>query len=195
MRAKLRRALAALLLSLYVALAGATTHVNDGGTWRELQGVYVNDAGAWRTIQEIYVNDGGTWRSVFVNAVVTVSGETIQNLNNEFSAAASVIFKSTGIVQKVDFGGTAQIDASTDWIIPNGAASSAYEIRATLTSGSAPNNTGTLNTWQDLGTDRSWSNICIGDVIASSTLLIEIRRGGVTLGSGSYVIVCDGIPL
>lgn len=40
-------------------------HLNDAGTWRQIQNVYVNDAGTWRTIQKIFVNDIGTWRQVY----------------------------------------------------------------------------------------------------------------------------------
>jgi hypothetical protein len=47
-----------------------TTHVNDGGVWRQLANIYVNDGGVWRTIQQVYVNDGGVWRTVYTNVVV-----------------------------------------------------------------------------------------------------------------------------
>lgn len=46
-----------------------TTHVNDSGTWRTLQGVQVNDASVWRTLKSIEVNDSGTWRTVYISAV------------------------------------------------------------------------------------------------------------------------------
>ena len=41
-------------------------HLNDAGTWRQIQNVYVNDAGTWRTIQKVWVNDAGTWREVYI---------------------------------------------------------------------------------------------------------------------------------
>jgi hypothetical protein len=44
----------------------AALHINDAGTWRQIQSVYVNDAGTWRTIQKVWVNDTGTWRQVYV---------------------------------------------------------------------------------------------------------------------------------
>lgn len=43
----------------------AALHLNDAGTWRQVQNVYVNDAGTWRQIRVIYVNDAGTWRQVY----------------------------------------------------------------------------------------------------------------------------------
>jgi hypothetical protein len=46
-----------------------TTHVNDGGTWRQLVSLGVNDSGTWRDLQEVYVNDSGTWRLVFSRTV------------------------------------------------------------------------------------------------------------------------------
>lgn len=68
MRSLLSKITLALLLAAYCCVAGSTTHINDAGTWRQLQGVQVNDAGTWRTIREIYVNDSGTWRLVYASA-------------------------------------------------------------------------------------------------------------------------------
>jgi hypothetical protein len=51
-----------------------------------------------------------------------------------------------------------------------------YEARATLTAGTNPT-TGTMDTWQDLGTTRAWENLDAtnGDSTTTSTILIEIR--------------------
>ena len=86
----LRRALLALAATLYVLCAGATTHVNDGGTWRQLTEVHVNDAGTWRTIQEVYVNDAGTWRSVFVFFSAD-AGADINTTSNPVGRTCSVV--------------------------------------------------------------------------------------------------------
>ena len=71
----MRRAFLSLLLSLHVLCVGATTHVNDSGTWRQLNSIYVNDSGTWRQIQQAYINDSGTWRLVYSAFSVTKSGD------------------------------------------------------------------------------------------------------------------------
>jgi hypothetical protein len=84
-----------------------------------------------------------------------------------------------------------QINPLTDWIIPNFAADSLYEVRVTnvvwLVGGADPdwlNSPGADGTWFDLSADRTWS-------VRNKTVRfdIEIRyNGGATLASGTYVL-------
>ncbi|NIN97027.1 MAG: hypothetical protein GTN93_18175, partial [Anaerolineae bacterium] len=65
-------------------------------------------------------------------AVITVSGETI-NQPNQTNPKVSVRFNTDGTIDK-GIGTTVsltytQIDAATDWIIPNAAASGFYEVK------------------------------------------------------------------
>jgi hypothetical protein len=164
-----------------------TTHINDGGTWRQLLNVYVNDSGTWREIQEIYVNDGGTWRSVFVNAVITVSGESVFTGVHVApdTGTAFIRFNTNGTVDSIIDGVTTQVDASTDWIIPNGAASGSYEISCHQNSGDAVTGSAALDTWLALSSARQWG-FSPTAVNVTANLTISIRKDGVTLDSGTF---------
>jgi hypothetical protein len=165
-----------------------TTHVNDSGTWRELTNVYINVSGVWTEIQEVYVNDAGTWRSVFVKAVVTVSGESVftdVHVSPD-PGTAFVRFNTNGTVDSLVDGVTTQIDASTDWIIPNSAASGLYEIMAHQNSGDAVTPSAALDTWLALSSSRQWgfSSTALN---VTANLTISIRfNGGATLSSNTY---------
>lgn len=56
-----------------------------------------------------------------------------------------------------------------------GGAVADYEVRATLSSGTAPS--GTLGSWMNCATDRSWSvtNAAADDTTITSVILVEIR--------------------
>ena len=46
---------------VYEKLAGAVTHINVGGTWKESV-PYVNVGGTWKEVVGVYVNVNGTWK-------------------------------------------------------------------------------------------------------------------------------------
>lgn len=166
----------------------AALHLNDAGTWRQIQNVYVNDAGTWRQIQNIYVNDAGTWRLVYQAALIfltaTSVGHTASSPANAFCAFE---LQSDGDIQR--YFGASNGDVG-DWITPISAAGggAAYECRATLLSGTSPS--GTLNTWLSLTSDRSWSLSRSTIGTTTCTLTIEIRRAsdGTVLTSQSVTI-------
>lgn len=179
----MRRLVISLLLSLYLLTAGATTHVNDSGTWRQLTGVYVNDSGTWREIQQVYVNDGGTWRTVFLNAVVALADQSATN--SQFNADVTATFT-------IGSNGMTTSDSSQQWITPTSAAGN-YEIRCTVASGAlASGDTCDGSTWLALSSNRSWSTYApyIGvDNTVSATLTLEIRlASGATVDSATITI-------
>ena len=96
-----------------------------------------------------------------LNAVVTVSGQTVIEVGSEPSAG--VRFNTDGTVDSyTNENGSSptysQIDASTDWIVPNSAASDkTYHVRATLNSESGGGTkTGPLGVWLELNTNLLW---------------------------------------
>lgn len=147
-------------------------HINDAGTWRQIQKVWVNDAGTWRQIQNIYVNDAGTWRLVYQAAVVfltaTIAGGTSFSPTN---ASVTYSLNSNGTISRVFNGNIFSIG---QWIDPISAASEGYECRATLLSGTTP--TGSLGTWLALTSDQAWflSRTTVGTTTCQLT--VEIRR-------------------
>ena len=46
---------------------------NDGGTWRQADGLWYNDGGTWLRIKQLWYNDGGTWRRTFITASCTIT--------------------------------------------------------------------------------------------------------------------------
>ena len=94
--------------------------------------------------------------------VVTLSGETITGTDNgggpTWSASAALIVRADGTIDKVETGvGTTQIDSATDWIIPNGEASSDYEVMIHEDSGTLNRSfQDAIDTWLSLGGDRDW---------------------------------------
>lgn len=83
-------------------------------------------------------------------------------------------------------------DLGSDWIIPKVGMSS-YEVRMTPTSGTLT--TGTINTFQDLGTSRSYTVTATS--VSSKTFVgtLEIRAIGtaVILASCPVTLVADAI--
>ena len=37
-------------------------HVNDGGTWKEVQNLSVHDGGSWKDVAQAWIKDGGEWK-------------------------------------------------------------------------------------------------------------------------------------
>lgn len=97
---------------------------------------------------------------------------------------AGFIFNSDGTVDIVEEGSATQHQSATDWIIPNSAASSLYEIRATLDSGNTPD-VGTIGSWEALSTNREWSFTDTSNKTCSLTIEIRIN-GGTVLDSATY---------
>jgi hypothetical protein len=131
----------------------------------------------------------------------------IHGMVGGFYPSSSVVINiSSRTVFKVAVGGTAVATYTIDndgtvknhvpttletWLGGTGGVASNYEVRATLTSGTAPSS-GTLNSWLNCGTDRSWSNSnsARDGSTVSSTITVEIREAatGVVKDSASIVI-------
>src|SRR5688572_30208517 len=129
-----------------------TLHINDGGTWRQIEAVSVNDAGTWRSIDEIYVNDSGTWRSVFVSDLISISDVTAESEEvNPAAATAAYRLTSAGNIEHTT-GDNTVVDMG-DWITPQTNMAN-YECRADIVSGTL--STGTTGAWQSLASTRTW---------------------------------------
>lgn len=124
--------------------------------------------------------------------IVTVSGESILSASFGGTVTAGVRFSSSGIVSKNVNSIYTQIDAATDWIIPNSAAPDDYQVRCTFT-GATPSGAAT-NTWLALSTTREWlvTDTTDNGVAVTSTLTIEIRKGtGAVISSGVYSLSAE----
>ena len=126
--------------------------------------------------------------------IVTVSGESISDIQVLTTATAGVRFNADGTIDKNVTGVYSQIDSGTDWLIPNAAAPSLYQVYAAYT-GVAPSGAAT-NTWLDLTSNREWTVVNSGpggtDVC---TLTVSIRyNGGGVIDSGVFTLSSQYIP-
>lgn len=42
-----------------------TINIKDGGSWKEVKGLYVKDGGVWKEVKEGYVKEGGVWKQTY----------------------------------------------------------------------------------------------------------------------------------
>jgi hypothetical protein len=134
-----------------------------------------------------------------VGGVVTVSGQSVQEISSVSTTTAGIRVGTDGFITERRGGSYTSIDTSTDWIIPRSAASSDYECR--ITSVSFTVGSGWLvqaaanDTWVDLSAHREWSvqdsnSGPAGRKVVSFTLEIRLN-GGSVLDSGSYTLEAD----
>ena len=108
------------------------------------------------------------------------------------SAVAGIRINSDGTTDENVGGSFSQINAASDWVIPNGVAPGSYRVRATLQSGTTPTTNPGLGTWLALTSNREWRNTAGTSEVVTSTLLIEIDDGaGNVQASGTYTIEAD----
>ena len=120
---------------------------------------------------------------------LTLSGALIINVISGF---ADLEFRTDGTVWSNAFAGWNQISVATDWIIPNGRASSSYDIRYTNLVGdalfSAP---AAQNVWIAMSANRKYSQSGSAPLGKNSTFDIEMRLAAVTLDTGEYQLIAS----
>lgn len=159
----------------------AETWINDSGTARRITEVWINDSGTARRITEIWVNDSGTARLIF-------AGAQIESFSGEINQVGTISFSlfSDGTRTNLD------AEAGTNYWLEPQSGMSLFDVRATETSGSVT--TGTVGSWLNLGTTRTWTKAPPGGPGASSvTLQLEIRRAsdGVVLETNTIELVAS----
>lgn len=141
----------------------------------------------------------GSSPAIVANGTVTVSGETVIDIDSTFRQyTASIIFRLDGTVDRVVNTTTSQRDAATDWIIPNGTSEQDdYEIRYTnhvgivLTFASSGE-----DTWVDLDGDKTYRMQATLDDFEeeSCSFTIEIRiNGGAVIDSATYSLTIENL--
>ena len=171
--------------------------VKSGGLHRLITQPEVKFSSSWRQIVTVEVRSGGVWRTVFIPTVgnVTVSGEVISDIGSgDRLFRAALVVKLSGTSDKIVNTTQTQIDGATDWIIPNGDASSLYEVRYTGLTGDALDGSTSLaeDVWGSLGANKFFSQRWVagaGIGMKSSVFTVEIRfNGGAPLDSASYTL-------
>ncbi len=126
---------------------------------------------------------------------VTLSGENIESV---WTDEVGIRVNADGTIDSKKGATYAQIDAGTDWIIPNGDASSLHEVRVTSVTDTGgcvcgwESAAAADDTWISLGSNRQWSVKGAGSGGADSAgmlFTLEIRwNGGAALASTVYTV-------
>jgi len=132
------------------------------------------------------------------SGIVTITNRSMQDNNDDpLDSAQYVQFNPDGTIDDIHgVGGaevTVQINAATDWIIPNGAASSQYEVRF-ITAPTDPYTTAAtaINVWIDLSAARRYGYLVEGiSFKQSGNVTFEIRRGGSLQDSGFFNLLAE----
>jgi hypothetical protein len=125
--------------------------------------------------------------SIAQNSVQLYGGESV-TIGFVNPMTASIEFTSAGGINGLT-------DGVAQWQFPGGTGVGAsYEIFATRTAGTIPD-VGTMDTWEALSSNRTWSNTLTVGVEKTSTLLIKIRETatGAILSQASYLINVENI--
>jgi len=130
--------------------------------------------------------------------IVTLSGHNflVTDGASPFDSKSGFRINTDGTLDELDvLNGAAavytQVDAATDWIIPNDAAAADYEMRVTnvVHTGHA-GWTGAASAddvWIDLSSNREWFIVSTSAQVITTDFDIQVRRGsGVTLASNTY---------
>ena len=107
------------------------------------------------------------------------------------NASAGYSLTSTGDVVRVTSSGSTIV---AQWVVPTSAASAAYEVRASIVSGSV--SAGTTGSWLSLGSTQTWTRT--QTTIGSSTvvLTVEIRAAstGAVLSTATITLTAEKEP-
>jgi hypothetical protein len=119
-------------------------------------------------------------------AVVQLSGEAFINdfdpsPISPWDTRSGIRINTDGTIDKYLFNGSGytQIDALTDWIIPNASASSSYQVRLDVTSGTPNYVSAATSTWLAMSTNRQWivRRTTVGNTSWNWTLRIRLDTG------------------
>ncbi len=136
---------------------------------------------------------GGPGEPAFV---VTLSGESISS-SGSGNQEARVEVRVNGEMFKFETdAGSAQIDASTDWVIPNEASSSAFDVRYLNRTGNALDTAPAAeDVWVDMSATRLFGYIDTSSSPStwkSGQIDLQIRKdGGAPLDIGNYQMVAN----
>ncbi len=137
---------------------------------------------------------------MLLNAIIFISSDVVVTLTNltksdtdTSSAVAGVRLNTDGTLDSNGGFFYVQVNASTDWVIPNESASGIYEVRATqISSTGSGTRTGTLGTFESLGSEREWWARRVsgaGDGTDEWVIDLEIRKGtGPVLSTGRFTL-------
>jgi len=165
------------------------TYLYDGAAFQgPMKQIAIYDGSVWRDCIAVHVYDGAAWRQVF-KPTLTLSGETVYSPSNGSTATAGIRVNTDGTIDSLKNATYAQIDSTTDWIVPNSAALSTDEVRVTGVTGTFTSSPGADGTWFDMSVAREWTVEQATVGTKQTTFTLEVNRaGGATEDTGAYSI-------
>ena len=167
------------------------SHVNVGGVWKDLvSGTAVKVGAAWKAVSEIHVNVGGVWKQAWAAVAVTLSGEAsiLDEALDPADAFVGVRWNSDGTLDKRQGASHIQIDAASDWIIPNGADKTGMVVRCTDNNANLAAGSDATGSWLNAAVTRSWfiTQASIGVKSLDITLEVSLDGGSSTHDSAGF---------
>ena len=165
------------------------TQINIGGTWKAIDAAEVNISGVWKDVATIEANVGGTWKVVW--PLYALSGESaIDHQIPSGTARAGIRINADGTIDKRLGDTYTQIDAATDWIIPNGGSKTDVRFRCTNSGSTLAGGSSATGSW--LSAPCEWYVETTG---ASKTLSLSVEisldTGTSTHDTGAYSGIAD----
>ncbi len=160
-----------------------TFKARAGGSWVDVATTAKRrSSGAWVDVDFIKRRSGGAWTTVWQR--ISIVDNVANSVRPVGTATAQYELRSDGSLWFTS--GYNTLVQSSDWL--DFGASSSYEVRATLTSGTL--DSGTTGSWLGLGTTRTWS-ISQGIVgVNSATITVEIRNAATaTVVDTAYITI------
>jgi hypothetical protein len=139
----------------------------------------------------------GVRRAAWDAAEVTVSGDSFTAFNVGADAQAFMIWNQDGTRdEKQNADAATQVFASTDWVIPNGAAPGSNRIRHTSATGDTADFTpaGTINVYLALTSNRLYDVLDTTAAAASKSVTFNIQiddGAGNVLSQASQTLTAD----
>lgn len=177
-------------------------HVYNGVSWVQANEVHVYNGVSWVEADEVHVYNGVSWEQVYskaASAVVNLDGEGAFGACTWVSNVATTVglrVNSDGTIDRHRNGSYSQIDALTDWIIPNSAASDkTYHVKGDWTGDSLLAGSAATGTWLNVSTNPHWllRDTTADDGAQTGTLTLSISDdgGSTTLDSATYAFSAD----
>lgn len=154
----------------------------DAGTNRAITSITYGDAGTNRTLREIWYGDAGVNRLVF--AALNLQGlDPSQSVAAPGPATATYSLTNAGAE-------TATGVASGTWLTAGAAAD--YDVMLTVNSGALTS--GTVGSWLNLGTTRTWTlqrSGAVGTTTANTTVQIRSASSLSVLATATVVFTAE----
>lgn len=121
---------------------------------------------------------------------VSIADINVTDTNSGAAQATYALENDGDIITTTNFGGA--VDAG-DWVVPKSAAGAAYEVRATIVSGTVDSGSSATGSWLALSTTRSWNvqRATTGTKAVSLTIEIRLTATGVVLDSAAVLLTAD----